>query len=146
MTPPLHPIGMWHPAAGGNIVTPDMTVGTQVLYTTKGPDPTGRGFDGGADYYSLGGFGALSDTDLHGLTMSSIYWGTTDIMHFGIQGTSHADTDSTFIDLEINGTTWTRSSRAFYSASIDSGTMWYWNQASAPFNSSGNYTVTVTWA
>jgi hypothetical protein len=143
----LHPVGFWHTSGGGNIVTPTMTVGTQVLYTTKGPDPTGRGFDGGADYYSLGGFGSLSDTDLHGLTMSSIYWGTTQIMHFGIQGTGHSDADTTFIDIEINGTTWTRSSRTYYSSSNDGGTLWYWSTgATPPYNSSGDYTVTVTWA
>lgn len=131
---------------GGGTVSPTMTVGTQILYATKGPDPTGRGYDGGADYYSLGGFGSITDDALHdGLVISSVYWGTTQIMHFAIQGTGHADVDTIFQDVTINGTTWARADHAFYSSSIDGGTVWYWNQASAPYNSSGDYTVTVTW-
>jgi hypothetical protein len=132
---------------GGGSRSPLMTVGTQTLYTTKGPDPTGRGYDGGADYYSLGGFGSISDPTLHtSLDISSVYWGTTQIMHFAIQGTGHANSDATFRSVTINGTTWLRADADFYSSSIDGGTVWYWNTgATPPYNSSGDYTVTVDW-
>ncbi len=133
---------------GTDTVTRVMTIATRTLYFTKGPDPVGRGVDNGSDYYSVtpSNWGSLDSYDLHGLTISAIYWSSFNAMYLSIAGGSIPDTDESWIDMTINGTVFLRSSRLAYVASRDGGSHWWIPHTGAPYGTSGNEDVIFTWA
>lgn len=123
------------------------TLGTLVDLVTTGGHPStvywdGFGYDGGADYYSYGtNVGSLGedtyiDAGSNSRTVASIIWAEgTEFVLFSLDGTSIPDTDTTFVELKVRNTIYTRASRDGYTASRNGGTHWWWPDATNPWES-----------
>jgi len=117
----------------GLITTIDVDI-FEIFHSGWAPHVDGVGFDAGSDFWANATpFGSIADdtyTDGGSNTrvVESVYWdgangGNTLQMSFDT--TSIANTDTTFINMILDGTTYTRASST-YQASSDGGTMWRW--------------------
>ena len=115
------------------------------------------GFDAGSDTYFLSNFGSIADGTYddggsNSRVVDSCYWVSNDNdqtqylqLHFVLDTTSVPNTDTTFVSIIIDGTTFNRSA-ASYTASVNGGTRWRWSSVSTdPFSGANpdDFEVTI---
>lgn len=156
-------LSMFLMALGGGGAQRTITLGTlnSVQYSHSTPTNIyfdAWGYDGGNDYYtyatnkgSLKLDGVAEDTYVDGgsntQTISAMYY--TDVPNgyffFSLDTTSVANTDTTFVSIDANGTVYTRAS-GNYVASKNGATHWWWSD-SAPGtwggSTSGTFDFTI---
>ena len=113
------------------------------------------GYNSGVDYYSYANFGSIgsatyTDGGSNSRTISAIYYheagapnAREDDLVLSLNATSIPDTDTTFVSLEYNGQTYTRSSRTVYSGSFGSCSSWIWQNINPNGPVSGNPAVLI---
>ena len=150
-------------AGGGAMSAPGLVVPESGLVTTitkavqevfdsvHAPNVTAHGFDAGADgWFYAGTFGSIADDEYQDggdntRTVTSCYWvDFTTRLWFVLDTTSVPDTDTTFVSITVDGTTYNRSDAETYDASVDGGTSWKWGPQSNDFAGANPIDFTVT--
>ena len=113
------------------------------------------GYTSGVDYYSYANFGSIgsatyTDGGSNSRTISAIYYhepgslnARADDLVFCLNATSISDTDTTFVSIEYNGVTYTRSSRSSYSPTFGSCSTWIWANINPDGPTTGNPAVVI---
>jgi hypothetical protein len=114
-----------------------VTIGSGI-YFAAGTSTTyyAYGYASGVDYLSLSNFGSIgtatyTDGGSNSRTISAIYYtepsasGNADDLYFCLNATGISNSDTTFVSIEYNGQTYTRSS-ATYTGSTGSCSTWRW--------------------
>lgn len=149
---PMNPIGFWHDSGDGAALDTTIVAATkEVFHSGWTPHVNGTGFDAGSDWWSYAGtFGSIgsngyTDGASNSRTVTSCYQDDApDSIQFTLSGTGIADTDDTFVSIEIDGVEHLRSDRASYiSDNTDGGTTWTWNGTTPTWSSSTSFKVTI---
>jgi len=143
--------GLSIPFGGGIALDTTLTSVGQITYdTTGGSDPDFAQFycykavaNSGHPIVSTAsqGGGINDDTFIDGgsnsRTVASIGWsdtgvggtppGETDNIYFVLNGNAISDSDTTFVSIEYNGVTYTRSARSFYTNPDATESCWQWD-------------------
>lgn len=113
------------------------------------------GYNSGVDYYSYANFGSIgsatyTDGGSNSRTISAIYYhepgspnARADDLVLSMNATSVPDTDTTFVSLEYNGVSYTRTSRSVYSGTFGSASSWIWQNINPNGPTTGNPAVKI---
>ena len=144
-------------AAGGGSAALDTTITTMgnQTYDADSVDTwKAYGYTSGVDRWSYGNFGAIgsatyTDGGSNSRTISGIYYhdvgstdGRADDLVLSLNAMSISNTDTTFVSLEYNGQTYTRSS-ATYSGTLGSCSSWTWANINPDGPTSGTPAVVI---
>jgi len=136
--------------AGGAALETTVTISTMDWFTDgTSDDYFAWGFnDASADPLNLPTQGSIANDSFDGFTIVALYYSENtglsaaldDSIFFGLDGTSVSDSDATFVSIEYDGETYTRSSAHDYWSSVGGvNTFWQWQ----PTTPNGPVTGTV---
>jgi hypothetical protein len=130
------------------------TMGNAVYESDSSGTWRAYGFNNGVDRYSYANFGAIgsatyTDGGSNSRTISGLYYHESggsdareDDLVLSLNATSIANTDTTFVSLVYNGTTYLRSA-ATYNGTLGSCSSWTWSNINPDGPTTGNPAVKI---